>query len=155
MAKRCVFFGHREIPEDLRERLEEAVEQAIADGVTEFWNGGYGGFDMLAARVVAELKEKHPQICSRMVYAYPPVHAPDSWFDQAFCPDILDEYELKARIPRRNIWMTEECDMAITYVNHDESRIHEPLDHMLKLGKPMVRLGGYEPRVRRCWWEEE
>ena len=155
MGKICVFFGHREVPKELYPRLKEAVEAAIASGVTEFWNGGYGGFDSMAQSVVNEAKREYPYILHRLVYAYPPVHGPDACFDQAFCPDILNEYEYRARIPKRNLWMAEQCDMAITYVNHDESTIYQPLDHMYQMEKAFVRLGDYEPRVRLFWWQEK
>jgi len=81
----CAFFGHREIPEDLEPRLRALVRQAIEDyGVTEFWNGGYGGFDRLAERVVASMKTEYPQIKSRLVYAYPPQYPKRPTFDSAF-----------------------------------------------------------------------
>ena len=70
MAIICAFFGHRNIPDDLEPRLRETIRQAIEDyGITEFWNGGYGGFDRLAERVVASLKPESPyqeQACVRL-----------------------------------------------------------------------------------------
>lgn len=147
MGKICVFFGHRDVGESVKETLMERVEQAIIqDGVTEFWNGGYGGFDHLAANAVHEIKRRYPDILHCRVYAYPPNNSriPER-FDRAFCPDYLSEFPDKWRIPRRNIWMAQQCDMAITYVNHAESRIYEPLDWMLTAHKPFYNLGIYQP----------
>ena len=44
--KTCFLIGHRDVPEELRERLEKAIDEAIMrDGVTEFVVGQYGAFD--------------------------------------------------------------------------------------------------------------
>ena len=40
--KTCFLIGHRDVPEELRERLEKAIDEAIMrDGVTEFVVGQY------------------------------------------------------------------------------------------------------------------
>ena len=141
----CAFFGHRNIPDDLEPRLRETIIQAIeAYGITEFWNGGYGGFDRLAERVVASLKADYPHIKHRLVYAYKPQYALRPTFDCDLYPNYLDVYPDKWHIPRRNNWMAEQCDLMITYVEHANSRIYEPLDHMTGK-KPILNLGTYQP----------
>lgn len=145
----CAFFGHREIPEDLEPRLRELVRQAIEDyGVTEFWNGGYGGFDKLAEQVVSSIKAEYPHIRNRLVYAYKPQYALRPTFDCDLYPKHLDSYLDKWRISRRNKWMAEQCDLMITYVEHANSRIYEPLDHMTGK-KPILNLGVYQPKVSK------
>lgn len=146
MANICAFFGHREIPEDLEPSLREAVIKAITQyGVTEFWDGCYGEFDALAAQVVISLKAQYPQIRLVQVYAYSPSGSSlHRGFDRAFLPDILDNISDHTCIPRRNIWMAYHCDMIVGYVNHAESKIHEPLDRMIGR-KPVLNLGIYQP----------
>lgn len=146
MAKICAFFGHRNIPAHLRPLLQAQIIHAIeSEGVTEFWNGCYGDFDNLAAEVVISLKARYPQIVLRQVYAYPPQYPSlRRGFDSAFYPDILRTYPDHWHIPRRNLWMARQCDMAICYVEHAGSRIHEPLDWM-QGRKRIVNLGVYLP----------
>ncbi len=52
-AKAVAFTGHREISnihqEQVRERLKEAVLQAIRQGANKFYCGMALGFDMMAA----------------------------------------------------------------------------------------------------------
>ena len=146
MAKICAFFGHRNIPNNLRPRLQELVEQAITVyGITEFWDGWYGGFDELAADVVISLKAKYPHIRLKQVYAYRPKSDwPRRGFDGILYPDELDQYPDLWHIPRRNKWMASQCDMAITYIEHANSRIHEPFD-ILQGKKPLFNLGLYQP----------
>ena len=156
MRRICTFFGHREIPHDLQPTLLEQARNAVAQyGIIEFWNGGYGAFDALAADVIRELRLEYPDIQHRRVYAYPPEHPYEgTLFDQAFCPDCLDQYADRARIPRRNIWMAEQSRLIIAYVCHAESTIHEPLDHALRLNIPIINLGCYQPTASLYWWEE-
>ncbi|MBR5288381.1 MAG: hypothetical protein IKU34_07295 [Clostridia bacterium] len=142
----CAFFGHRTIPDDLEPRLRETIRQAIEDyGITEFWNGGYGGFDRLAEHVVASLKPEYPHIKNRLVCAYKPQYAPRPTFDSCFYPDHLDNYPDRWHIPCRNKWMAEQCDLMITYVEHADSKIYEPLDHITGK-KPILNLGAYQPK---------
>ena len=55
--KTCFLIGHRDVPEELRERLEKAIDEAIMrDGVTEFVVGQYGAFDRMAAGCLVEAK---------------------------------------------------------------------------------------------------
>lgn len=101
MAIICAFFGHRNIPDDLEPRLCELVVRAVTEyGITEFRDGCYGEFDALAAQVVISLKARYPQLRLVQVYAYPPVSdGRRAGFDSAFCPDILDSFPDKWRIP--------------------------------------------------------
>ena len=78
MDKRSItacFTGHRLIREQdrgrLRIELKKTLEDYILKGYTYFGNGGAWGFDLLAAEVILELREKHPQIKLIMVLPYP------------------------------------------------------------------------------------
>lgn len=65
-AKAVAFTGHREIShihqEQVRERLKEAVLQAIRQGVSKFYCGMALGFDMMAAEEVLSLKLSIPML---------------------------------------------------------------------------------------------
>jgi len=147
MAKICAFFGHRIIPDDLEPRLYELVEYVIVHHqVTEFWNGCYGGFDDLAARVVIALKSKYPHIKLKRIFAYKPTSGyVRVGFDANLYPEMLDQFPDLWHIPRRNLWMAKQCDVAITYIEHANSRIHEPFD-LLEGKKPLYNLGSYQPK---------
>ena len=56
--KTCCFTGHRimKITPELILRLKVAIIDVIGNGVTDFYDGGASGFDMLAAETVIELK---------------------------------------------------------------------------------------------------
>ena len=52
--KTCCFTGHRiiKITPELVQRLRDTIVDVIRQGVTEFFDGGAIGFDMLAAETV-------------------------------------------------------------------------------------------------------
>ncbi len=62
--KCCCFTGHRiiKITPELVQRLRDTIISVIEHGVTDFYDGGATGFDMLAAETVTELKSEHTNI---------------------------------------------------------------------------------------------
>jgi len=72
--KTCFFTGHRNIPQEkyleVQEKLEQTIEQLIAQGVRYFGAGGALGFDTLAALTVLKLKRQHPEIRLALILPY-------------------------------------------------------------------------------------
>ena len=58
----ATFIGHKECYGVHAEDVRREVEKLIASGVTDFLNGGMGGFDWMCARVVFDLRKSYPQI---------------------------------------------------------------------------------------------
>ncbi len=90
IGKRCFFIGHRDAMQDIVPALERTVEALItAHGVTEFFVGGYGGFDRLAAGAVIRAKRSHPHIALELLLPYHPSERPiepPNGFDGTFYP---------------------------------------------------------------------
>lgn len=118
MRNICAFFGHREIWADISEPLEQAVRSSIADGVTEFWVGGYGAFDAQAAECVRRLKREYPAITLHLIVAYLPAKKDtfDDLYDSIVYPEGLEFGPQRFAITKRNRWIVENCDMVIAYV---------------------------------------
>lgn len=59
--KSACFTGHRNLScdiEDLKAGLYNVLERAIKNAeITEFYNGGAVGFDLLSAQIVLKLRE--------------------------------------------------------------------------------------------------
>lgn len=64
--KTCCFTGHREIPLNECDKIQNALEQTIIflikKGVCYFGAGGALGFDTMAALTILKLKETYPHI---------------------------------------------------------------------------------------------
>ncbi|MBQ2753942.1 MAG: DUF1273 family protein [Clostridia bacterium] len=71
MEKAICFTGHRDMQSEdkVKIQLYSLVEEYIKEGYTTFLAGGARGFDNLAAEVVANLREKYPQV--KLVIALP------------------------------------------------------------------------------------
>ena len=77
------FTGHRDLScdiEELKKRVYNALERAIVNaGITEFYNGGAIGWDMLTAQEVLKLREKYPQIRLHMILPCSPESQSFKW----------------------------------------------------------------------------
>ena len=75
--KSCFFVGHRGADERLLPVLQSTMQRLIEEeDVTEFYVGGYGGFDRIAGAAVKQLKAESPHFSLRMVIPYHPAERP-------------------------------------------------------------------------------
>lgn len=98
--KSCAFFGHRNMyAERYRKRLLQILTDLIENrGVTQFYSGFRGCFDVYCSRLVFELKKAYPQIKNTMVLSYIPEAK------ENFClPSCFDDsvYLLERYVPKR------------------------------------------------------
>ena len=114
------FCGHKDtiVTANLSEKLTSALEQLIGEGADQFYLGGYGAFDMLAAKTVKALKERYPQIRSTLVVPYLNQEYDKEIYDDTAYPP-LEEVPRRFAISRRNEWMVDHADVVVAYVTHD------------------------------------
>ena len=88
--KTACFTGHRKIPilakRRIKNRLEQTIVEAIANGYRFFGCGGAIGFDTLAAQTVLRLRGSHPEI--RLILVLPCVDQARGWSKRD-----IEEYE--------------------------------------------------------------
>lgn len=125
MAKEnaALFIGHSECPQITVEVLKPEIEKLIREcGVSEFYNGGQGHFDRIAAIAVHELKKVYPQIKSYLVIPYMNFTIFDkSLFDEIIYPfpkGYINNTNYRSAIPKRNEYMVKQSSYAICYVEH-------------------------------------
>ena len=131
--KSCFFIGHREADERLLPVLQSVIQQLIEEeGVTEFYVGGYGGFDRIAGAAVKQLKAEYPHISLRMVIPYHPAERPveaPNGYDGTYYPDGLERVPRRFRIARANRNMIDTSDWLIAYVCHGASNSRKNLEY--------------------------
>ena len=79
--KSCCFTGHRiiKITPELVQRLRDTIINVIERGVTDFYNGGAVGFDMLCAEAVIALKAEYSDIKLHLLLPCPPEEQVKGW----------------------------------------------------------------------------
>ena len=116
----CTFFGHRDTPEDISQRLEEVLTELILDyGVNKFYVGNQGNFDRTVKGTLQKLKEKYRFIDYSVVLAYKPRSSEKSGSENdcdTVYPDVLRRVPYRAAIIKRNEWMIKKSDYVVTYV---------------------------------------
>ena len=131
--KSCFFIGHREADERLLPVLQSVIQQLIEEeGVTEFYVGGYGGFDRIAGAAVKQLKAEYPRISLRIMIPYHPAERPveaPNGYDGTYYPNGLEGVPKRFRIARANRIMIDTSDWLIAYVCHGASNSRKFLEY--------------------------
>ena len=126
MERVCVFIGHRDAPRTIWERLLEAVESVIVHfQVTEFYVGGYGQFDSMAADAVRSMQLRYPVRRDDFV---------TERYDGTIYPEGLESTPRRFAISKRNKWMVDQASAIIAYVDHDWGGAFQTL--MYALNRP-------------------
>ena len=118
--KSCFLFGHADCPDQVLPRLEQAIETAISNEVTDFYVGNRGAFDRLAATAVKRAKKKFPEVRLYLLLAYHPAERapePSEGFDGTYYP-LYEKVPRRFAIVRTNEATLRQADYVICYVNH-------------------------------------
>ncbi len=127
----CCFTGHRpdklKIGEtELRLRLEDQIDQAIADGFTAFISGMAPGTDLVAAEIVLEKKKSLPEI--KLIAAVPFPGVSKKWTEdwQKRFAKVLENADESVEIytkytrwvfHKRDGWMVDHAQRVIACYN--------------------------------------
>lgn len=133
------FCGHREVlnRKNVSAQLKQIISKLIKEGADKFLIGGYGGFDYLVAKSVAELKEERDNIQSILVIPYPDRDYDLFFYDFTLYPP-LEKVPPKFAIVERNKWMVENSDIVVAYVNHTWGGAAMMLEYAQKKKKPII-----------------
>lgn len=117
--KKCFFIGHREIYEDISDKLRFVIRKHIVDyGVTEFIIGTYGDFDRLALRTVIAEKNNFPNITISLMTPYHPserkISKPQG-VDLIYYPLYLQNTPKRFAIVKANQYIINNVDYLIAY----------------------------------------
>ncbi len=115
--KTCTFFGHRDAPSDIRDKLKSTLTELIEkEGVTLFYVGHNGKFDSLVRSVLEELSAVYEEVEYYTVLAYLPTEKDERVPERTLYPEGLENVPKRFAIDKRNHWMLGEADYAVTYV---------------------------------------
>lgn len=117
----CTFFGHRDCPDTVKEKLRESIRELIENHKVDlFYVGHQGRFDSMARSVLRELKKEYPQMDYAVVLAHFPEGKKESDIvSDTIVPEGLEFVHPRYAISWRNEWMLKLSDYVITYITHD------------------------------------
>lgn len=99
---------------------------------TSFIVGRYGNFDKLAARVVIDAKERHPEVTLTLQLPYHPFDRPTptpKGFDGTFYPPGMETVPKRVAIIQANRHMVEHSTHLIAYAWHPASNARALVEH--------------------------
>ena len=139
----CFFIGHRDAPESLLPAVRAAAEKLIREqGVTDFYVGSRGSFDRLAAAVMRELRESHPEVRLYRVLAYLPTgreELPEGFTGSVF-PEGLETVPRRLAILRANRAMVDACKYLIAYAPHLTGNARKVVEYARRRGRRVVEV---------------
>ena len=114
----CTFFGHKDTPAFVKDKLREVIiNQIEICGVDMFYVGNHGNFDRMVFEILKEMKEIYPNIDYRIVLAYLPKN--ENNLKNTEFPEGIETVPKRFAIDFRNRWMINHADSVIAYISHD------------------------------------
>ena len=141
----CTFFGHREVQNsgEIKEKLNITIRRLIEnDGVTTFYVGNNGSFDRLVLETLREVSKEY-KINYTVVLAYIDFNKEDYDYEsrETLYPENLDKTPLRFAIDKRNRFMIEKSDIAVSYINRSIGGAAKQVELCEKKGLRIIKLG--------------
>lgn len=138
----CTFFGHRECPNSIKEKLREALIDLVTNhDVNMFYVGNQGRFDAIVRGVLRELKKECPQINYTVVMAYMPCKQNENEeTSDAMLPEGIEFIHPRYAILWRNNWMLQQSDYVVTYITHSWGGAAQCAEKAAKQGKVVINV---------------
>ncbi len=135
----ATFCGHSSVERknDVKAWLYKVIDDLIRQGCSQFYLGGYGDFDNIAASVLYDLKSKASGITSTLVLPYPDRKADTHLYDNTVYPP-LENVPKRYAILKRNQWMVDNSDIIVTYITHDWGGAYQTYKYAVKKNKTVL-----------------
>ena len=144
MRKACCGFGHREVFENISEKIYSAVKDAAEQGCELFYTGAMGKFDEMFSSAVRAIKKEHYDIKLICVKPYMTNEINNqgkylyTLYDDIIIPTELADVHYKAAIKKRNEWMITKSDVVIFYTKRDFGGAHQAKIFAVKKEKQVI-----------------
>ena len=151
--KACCFTGHRiiKITPELVQRLKDTIETMIEKGVTDFYNGGACGWDLLCAETVIDLKARYPDIKLHLLLPCLPEEQTKGWnkaqiarynnvLQAADSITVISEHYSHDCMKQRNKQLVELSDCCICYCRNFRSGTGQTIRFAKEKGIDIINL---------------
>ena len=114
----CTFFGHKDTPYAIEEKLLSVLVDLIENKkACDFYVGSNGNFDRIVIGCLTKLKKKYPYIKYTVVLAYMPKKESSALSEETIYPEGLENVPPRYAIDRRKKWMIDHSDCLICFVS--------------------------------------
>lgn len=135
MLRRICFIGHRNLFENIEERIKDEIAKQICKGANCFMVGTHGDFDKIVLACLREMKIKHTEIEIEVVITSLKQAEKLLIYEDEFEKEFYDPYKdvdrimyeieeeyFKRQIIVSNQKMIDDCDILICYVDYSRNR---------------------------------
>ena len=141
----CTFFGHRDCPSGIREKLQAEIDRLICNhGVETFYVGTQGSFDRMAYAALVELRQRYRYIKVYRVLAYMPklsdIAQDRSVLDDTILPEGIENAHPRYAIVSRNNWMIDRSDYVVAYITHPTGGAYQAVERAKKKDKTIIAI---------------
>ncbi|MCM1334122.1 MAG: hypothetical protein NC084_02490 [Bacteroides sp.] len=137
----CTFFGHRDAPSSLRDRLKDVLRELIETrGADLFYVGNHGSFDRMATSALYELSAEYPSIRCYTVLAYLPDRERAPGELPTVFPEGIKLIPKRYAISYRNRFMVEQSDTVISYITYSFGGAAKFTELARRKGKTVINL---------------
>ena len=149
MSKACCGFGHREVFENISEKIYSAVKEAAEQGCELFYTGAMGNFDELFSSAVRRLKKEYPNIKLVCVKPYmtKDINTYGDYlyklYDDIIVPTELADIHYTTVIHKRNQWIVDNSSVIIGYIKRDCGGAYKALKYAEKQKKYIVFISNH------------
>lgn len=146
MKKACCGFGHRNVFENIEDKLYTAVMNAAERGCEIFYTGAMGEFDSLFSSAVRKAKKTYPNIkliCVKPYFTNDINIDKDYYaalYDDIIIPDELAGIHPKAAIKARNRWIIDNSDIVLIYTVRNFGGAYEAKRFAERNGKRLIKI---------------
>lgn len=136
----CVFFGHRDSPLSLKEKLEALISELISEGIKDFFVGNNGNFDYLVQTILASRLKGGADINVQIVLSFIDEKAlsQEQWL--TVFPEELVFAPKRLRILKRNAYMLKKASVLVSYVKTKTSNAYKLLSKASESGLRIINL---------------
>ena len=138
----CTFFGHRECPDSIKDKLREVlIDLIINHDVDMFYVGNQGRFDAIVRGVLREIKIEYHQIDYAVVLAYMPRKQTEyDDYSDTILPEGIESVHPRYAISWRNNWMLWQSNYVVTYTTHSWGGAYQYAEKAKRGGKVVINL---------------
>ena len=136
----CTFFGHKDAPESIKEKLEFEINSLIQSGIKSFLVGNNGYFDYLVQDLLKYISKDQNNIHYNIVLSKINEQAVSGCQHSTVFPEGLEFAHPKYAICKRNDWLIKNSNIAIVYVTNSYSNCYKWAKKALSNGLKVINL---------------